>query len=123
MHAGLISAKKYWFILLNQDLVKKLQLSKGQEVSITLKADISKYGMEMPEELAEVLTQDVEADRYFSDLTPGKQRSLIYIVAKVKRTQSRINKALAIAEHLCEFHGAIDYKALNESIKRHNQMR
>ncbi len=121
MQAALMPDKGNWFILINKPLCKKLALALGEKVTLTLSKDRSDYGMEMPEELQELLAQDAEFEKHFEKLTKGKQRSLIYIVAKVKSTQSRINKALAIAEHLKDFAGEIDYKALNETIKLYNQ--
>ncbi|MBE62878.1 MAG: hypothetical protein CMB89_11005, partial [Flammeovirgaceae bacterium] len=65
--------------------------------------------------------QDKLASEFFHDLTPGKQRNLIYIISKVKNTDSRINKALAIIDHLTERNGKLDFKLLNEKIKEYNQ--
>lgn len=80
----------------------------------------SEYGLEMPEELAMVLEQDEEAKSYFDELTKSKQRSLIYIVLKVKNTDSRVRKALTIAAHLQQSKGTLDFKKLNEWTKYYN---
>ena len=93
----------------------------GDQVTITLEKDTSEYGMPMPESLMLLLDQDEEGSKYFHELTPGKQRSLIYIVSKVKNIDKQINKGLAILEHLREFKGQIEYKQLNEKIKSYNQ--
>jgi hypothetical protein len=55
-------------------------------------------------------------------LTKGKQRGLIYIVTKVKNTNSRLNKSLAIIEHLKDVKGNLEYKMLNEKIKYYNNL-
>ncbi len=91
-------------------------------IKATIIKDESEYGMPMPEEFGEVLDQDHEADKYFHSLTAGKQRSLIYIVSKVKNTDSRIRKSLAIADHITANRGSIDYKLLNEAFKEYNKM-
>ena len=109
-----------WYIMLNQQLWKKLGFEDGDAVQITLEKDESEYGMEMPEELEVMLLQEPSATSEFKKLTPGKQRSLIHIVAKVKNTNSRINKALAIVHHLKECEGTLDFKRLNVLIKHYN---
>ena len=122
IQSGLMPFQDYWFLLCNQTLQKKLDLSEGQPVELELEKDDSKYGMEMPAELEVMLDQEPDASRFFGQLTPGKQRNLIYIVSQVKNTNSRINKALAIVAHLKESQGELDFKRLNELIKHYNQL-
>jgi len=112
-----------YFILINKQVRDQLGLALGDPVEIRLEADQSEYGMPMPDELQVTLAQDEMASRHFHALTPGKQRNLIYIVSRVKSTDSRIRKALAIAEHLNASRGKLDFKALNEVIKRYNNLR
>ncbi len=123
LRSALMGSKTGWFIMMNKPTVTKHQLHVGVELQVRLEKDSSKYGMEMPEELLVLLDQDEEGDKLFHELTPGKQRSLIYIVSKVKNTNSRLNKALAIVHHLKEVQGKLDFKRLNETIKMYNQMR
>ena len=122
LHVSLMPNKGQYFILINKNLTEKLRLSNGQKVSLTLEKDTSEYGMDMPEELRELLYQDESGSKYFHALTPGKQRSLIYLVSKVKNTNSRLNKALAIVHHLNEMNGKLDFKILNETIKYYNNL-
>ena len=70
-----------------------------------------------------MLDQEETAKEIFESLTPGKQRTLIYIVLKVKNTDSRIRKALAIVEHLNESKGDLDFKRLNVLIKHYNNLK
>ena len=120
VRSALMSSRDYWFILLNNDLRNKLNINEGDKLHIKIEKDTSEYGHDMPEELQTLLDIDNQFDSFFKALTPGKQRSLIYIVNKVKNTQSRLNKALAIADHLIEQHGVLDFKMLNEKIKYYN---
>ncbi|MEM9324914.1 MAG: YdeI/OmpD-associated family protein [Bacteroidota bacterium] len=122
LHVAIMPKQLECFIMLNKALVKKLNLQLGQKVQITLEKDPSEYGMEMPDELRELLFQDDEGSSYFHALTPGKQRNLIYLVSKVKSTDSRLKKALAIVHHLKEMQGKLDFKMLNETIKYYNQL-
>jgi uncharacterized protein YdeI (YjbR/CyaY-like superfamily) len=68
-----------------------------------------------------MLAEDDRANDHFHALTPGKQRSLIYLVLKIKSEDARIRKALGIVEHLVEFNGELDFRALNEKFKEINQ--
>lgn len=122
IQAALMPYPLGYFIMTNKKLVSKLGLHAGASVELTIEKDTSEYGLDMPDELRELLNQDDEGSEYFHALTKGKQRSLIYIVAKVKNTNSRLNKALAIVHHLKEFQGKLDFKALNETIKYYNNL-
>lgn len=121
IHCALMPEPGGYFIMVNKSIVKSLNLVDGQKVSLILEKDTSEYGMEMPEELQTFLDQDEEGSKHFHELTPGKQRNLIHLVAKVKNTDSRIKKSMAIMEHLKEKNGTLDFKMLNEKIKQFNQ--
>jgi hypothetical protein len=122
IRSGLMPFEDYWYILCNQSIKKELNISLGQSIELEIEKDDSEYGMEMPEELQVMLDQEFEASGFFEQLTPGKQRNLIYLVSQVKNTNSRINKALAIVAHLKESNGKLDFKRLNELIKHYNQL-
>ncbi|MEO9474057.1 MAG: YdeI/OmpD-associated family protein [Cyclobacteriaceae bacterium] len=122
-HAGLMPSTSGYYILMSQKRVSDLGLKRGDRVVLKLEKDESEYGMDMPEELQVLLDQDEQGSRYFHDLTPGKQRNLIYIVNQVKNPESRLSKALAIISHLNEDQGKLDFKKLNAKIKAYNQMR
>ena len=101
--------------------MKEFSLQVGQGLNIVLEKDKSKYGMSVPEEFEELLYQDPEGEAYFEALTPGKKRSLIYIVDKVKSENIRLRKALVILQHLKQNRGALDFRQLNEDLKNSNQ--
>lgn len=88
------------YISINKSRMKKLGIQKGDEVLLQLKADSSEYGMEMPEELSELLKQDTEGNRRFHALTPGKQRYIIQYVNTVKSSDLRINRAVLLISNL-----------------------
>ena len=117
IHSGLMPANGIWFIMLNKNTIKKLGLKVGNSVQVSLEVDNSEYGMPMSEEMLVCLNQDPEANQYFQALTPGKKRNLIYIVSKIKNSDIRINKSLAILFHLKEVKGNLDFKLLNETFK------
>jgi Bacteriocin-protection, YdeI or OmpD-Associated/Domain of unknown function (DUF1905) len=56
--------------------------------------------LEIPEELLSVLEQDEEAKQVFNGYTIGYQRSLVHYIAAVINIDSRIKRALEIAEKI-----------------------
>lgn len=108
------------YITLNKELSRNLKLKVGDELSIEITEDKSKYGMPMPEEMDELLKMDPESDAYFHKLTPGKQRTLLYLIAKPKTSDTRLKKAVIITEYLKMVNGKLDFKELNEAFKQAN---
>lgn len=121
-HMALIKAKDYWYVLINQELRKRFSLTEDSTFSLKIDRDHSEYGHEMPEELQVLMDQDEEGAAYFKSLTPGKQRMMVYTVTKVKNSESRMKKALAIIHNLKLAKGELDYKQLNELIKYYNKL-
>lgn len=117
-HSALLShGDGTYYILINKERCKKLEVNVGSQVLVTLREDISKYGMPMPEEMEELLRQDPEANKYFHSLTPGKQRNLLYIIGKPKGSETRLKKAIGICEYLKSVNGALDFRELNQALK------
>lgn len=117
MHTG--DGQRY--VIINKELRKKLGLEIGTPVSAKLEEDTSEFGMEMPEELGELLRQDDEGDAHFRALTPGKQRNLIHMVASVKSPNIKLRRAFVINNHLKITKGKLDFKLLNAELKEANQ--
>ena len=112
------SGKGPFYISVNKEMRTKLGIAPGDKVNVELTRDESKYGLPMPDELQEVLNQDPDGDRLFHALTNGKQRTILYYVAKPKDIDKRISAALIIIEHLKNNDGKIDYSQLYEELKR-----
>lgn len=106
-----------FLIMVNKKNQTKLGIKPGSRVQVGLRKDDSEYGLPMPEELAEVLAQDEDGNRLFHTLTPGKMRTLLYIVGQPKDSDARIRRALAVLGHLQRNQGKIDYKQLNLDIR------
>jgi len=121
-HLALMKSKKYWYILVNQELRKRLELDETHQFQVRIERDHSEFGHDVPEELQVLLDQDVEGNGFFRNLTPGKQRSLIYLVTTVKNPESRMKKSLAIINHLKLSKGKLDFKQLNSLIKYYNNL-
>jgi hypothetical protein len=123
IHCALLSmGNGTYFIMVNATLRKKLHLTVGSILNVKLEEDKSKYGIPMPEEMAEILAQDSEVDVIFHSLTPGKQRTLLYQIGLPKTTESRIKKAVLITRYLAEVNGKIDFREMNEYIKTNNKL-
>lgn len=106
-----------YFININKKIRDALKLQIGSQVQVTLCKDESKYGLPMPEEMEELLRQDDEGNRLFHALTPGKQRTLLYIAGSPKRSDTRIARAIVILEHLKANAGKIDFKMLQQAMR------
>ncbi len=99
-HAALQKYQNRYHITFNKANQKKLGVFPTDYFTVELSEDVSKYGVEMPEEFDAVLQSDPEAFEIFEGLTDGKKRSLIYYILKIKNSQNRIDKALIITENL-----------------------
>lgn len=118
LHAGFMpEGNGKYFLMLSKDVMKKLSVAGGQSVNVFIMEDTTRYGMPISEEMKELLELDPEGEVYFHQLTPGKIRSLLYVVNKVKSSNKRIEKSVVILEHLKANNGNLDWKALNEAFK------
>ena len=88
------------YITVNNARMKKLKIRLGDEIAVKLEKDDSKYGMEVPQELEELLRQDYEGRRRFEGLPKGMQRYIIFYVSGVKSCQLRIDRAIFLIENL-----------------------
>ena len=117
-HASLMPAGEgVFFIKINKELRRDHKLMLGDDVHVSIEEDKSKYGMPLPDEMEELFLHDPEGDHLFHQLTPGKQRSLLYLVVKIKSKEKRIEKSFIILEHLKEQKGSLDFKILNRDFK------
>jgi hypothetical protein len=107
-----------YVITVNKSLRDRLHLSFGMDVQIKLRKDESTYGLPMPDELEELLRQDKEGNRFFSALTPGRRRTLLYAVGSAKKTENRLARAVIIVQHLKLNRGKINYKQLSVSMRK-----
>ena len=104
-------------ISVNKKSQTKLGLKIGSRINASLRKDESEYGLPMPEELAELLAQDEDGNQYLHALSPGKLRTLLYMVGQPKNSDVRLHRALVVVEHLKINKGKIDYKQLNLGIR------
>lgn len=110
-----------YFINLNKERRKAYSLEIGDRLSVSLEKDNSKYGMPLPAEFEELLYQDPEGNEVFHSLTMGKQRSLLYIIAKPKSEHKRLEKGIVVLDYLKKAQGKLDFKKLNQAFKEANR--
>ena len=110
--------KGAYVITVNKALRTTLELTFGARLHVTLRPDDSKYGLPMPPELREVFRQDKQSSKRFHALTPGKQRTLLYIINSGKTLDERVFRAITIVRHLEENQGTINYRKLGVMLKK-----
>lgn len=106
-----------YYIVINKENRKKLNIDDQSTLSVDLEKDESKYGMGVPDFFEELCYQDPEADKHFHNLTKGKQRSLLHVIGKLKSEEKQLEKALIIFDYLKKSDGELDFKALNQEFK------
>ena len=117
MQCALLPSDGDFVIVVNKAKRTRLGIGEGDKIAVELREDTSKYGLPMPEELQEVLNQDPGGNKLFHALTPGRQRSILYFIGKIKDVDRRIHTALIFIEHLKK-HGKFVDGQLQEDLKR-----
>lgn len=87
-------------IMFSKSNQKALNIFPNDYFQLQLFEDTSKYGVEVPEELEAVWNSDYGAFQIFETLTAGKKRGLIYMIARYKNSQTRIDKSIILCENL-----------------------
>jgi len=110
--------KDSFVLSVNKGLCKTLHIDIGSSVTVTLQKDETKYGLPLPAELSELFRQDADGSRLFHSLTPGRQRTLLYIIGSGKDSEARAWRSSIIIRHLRDNAGKIDYRLLYHMLKR-----
>ena len=122
IHSGLMpDGKGDFFITVSKTVRERFGLALDDRVALELLPDESTYGIPLPAEAAELWDIDPEAHTVFHRLTPGKQRSLLYQIDKLKGLEARAKKAVQIHDYLKSVDGKLDYRELNAYIKADNR--
>jgi hypothetical protein len=85
------------FFSVSASLRKAARIKIGDAVKVSFRL-VDPDKVDVPEELREVLKQDVDAKQAWENLTPGYQRSLIIFVTSVKNVDKRIERSLKLLE-------------------------
>ena len=82
-HCAMMPRKGYHFMMLGKDKIKALNLDVNEEFLVELVPDTSEFGADISEEFKEVLASDPDGKLLFDKLTPGRKRSIIYVISKI----------------------------------------
>ena len=88
------------YLMINKTILKKLSLSAGALINLTLMPDKDPDRLDEPEELLEVLAQMPEAQKFYLTLTTGARRSVVIYVSQGKTVEARIKRSLQMAEKM-----------------------
>lgn len=101
LHRAIQSSKDFgYYIMLGKSTLKSANLTIGQSIEVELVKDETAVEALIPEALDAVLKSDFEAYEAFNKLTPGKKRSIMYLVTGVKSEQKQVERALKIMENI-----------------------
>ena len=87
-------------ILISQARQKEVGAFLGAWIHIQLWEDRSKYGMPVPEELAELFEFDPAIERAFEKLLPGRRRNYLHHIASAKTEPTRTKRVLKLLKDL-----------------------
>ncbi|MCB1076275.1 MAG: DUF1905 domain-containing protein [Verrucomicrobiae bacterium] len=87
-------------LVLGRPELKSCGIAFGHPVTVRLEPDPEPEAIELTEEFLEVLAQDEAARERWEGFTVGRRRSLAVYLTGVKRPESRLRRALEIAEKL-----------------------
>ncbi len=88
-----------YVIIASLQLIKQNRLAVGLPFSVSIRID-PHNGLELPAELAEVLSQDDFANQVFESLNDGHKRGLLYYVRQAKTLDTRIKRSIEIMEKM-----------------------
>ncbi|RAV29456.1 YdeI/OmpD-associated family protein [Sinomicrobium soli] len=106
-----------FFILLSKKEMAQLGLKTGDAIYVETEEDLSDYGTPMDEALQAVLDSDPEGAGFFEALPPGKKRTLIQMIGKIKNEALKIQRSVIILDHLKMTSGKVDYKLLQQQFR------
>lgn len=82
---------------LTQEVRKAIGKEPGDIIEVVIRTDESPRIVEVPEDLATLLNQNVEAKRYFDDLSYTHKKEYVNWITSAKKTETRerhLNKAI-----------------------------
>lgn len=88
-----------YVIMASKQLIKKHRLKNDVPFTVTIYPD-KNNGLELPEEMQELLLQDEWGAQLFEKLLPGRKRSLLYYIRTGKSVDTRIKRSMEILEKL-----------------------
>lgn len=92
-----------FFIIVAKKYLEELGKGIGDAVDWKIEEDPDPLGVEIPEVLAVLLTQDTQANAIFQKLTDGKKRNLIYSIIKIKDFDVQVRMIVDFLEEQAQF--------------------
>lgn len=80
----------HFFIIVSGKYMKQLNKKTGSMIHFKIEEDPDQLGVEMPEILDVLLSQDENLKAIFDKMSDGKKRSLIYTILKTKDLDKQI---------------------------------
>lgn len=100
-HCGLLpTGEGTWFVVLSKAKMKAVEAHVGDWLNVDMVPDTSKYGMPLPEDLADILADDTEFERRFDAMLPGKRRNAIHQIASAKTPETAAKRIIKLMEQL-----------------------
>jgi CRISPR/Cas system-associated exonuclease Cas4 (RecB family) len=100
-HGAIQFSKKLGhYIHFSKARIKSIGLIPNELIHVEVKKDSSTYQFAICEEFKAVFETDELAQAKFGKLSDGKKRGLIHYVNSAKRVETRINRALKLADNL-----------------------
>ncbi len=91
------------YVVLGRPILKETGLLEGSRVTVQIEEDLDPDYVELGAEFTEVLELDPEAKARWETFPVGKKRSLALHVTRAKRSDTRIKRALELAEKMRTF--------------------
>ncbi|MCB1064735.1 MAG: YdeI/OmpD-associated family protein [Verrucomicrobiae bacterium] len=88
------------YVILGMAQLREVGIKFGDAVEVGIKPDATPDAIELTEEFELVLEQDDEARARWEGFTIGRQRSLAHYLTSAKRAETRLKRAIEIAEKL-----------------------
>ena len=83
-----------FFIIVAGKCLEQLNKKVGSLIHFKIEEDPDQLGVEMPEVLEALLSQDENLKSIFDKITDGKKRSLIYTILKIKDIDKQVQTSI-----------------------------
>lgn len=100
IHVALRKIQGAYRLYFGKSHQKTLGIFPSDDFEVQIMEDTSKYGVDVPEALQAVMDSDPEGSQLFESLSDGKKRSIIYMIRRIRREQTQVDKSLLIFENL-----------------------
>ena len=88
------------YLMLNKEVCAATGIKLGDELEISIGPDPNPDHVDLPDELAEALAAWPEAEAAFNNYKPAHRRAMAWRVAEAKQPETRIRRAVTLAERL-----------------------